>query len=182
MQFDSRSERGFTLIELLLTVAVAATLLAIGMPVLRDVTEGTKLNAAAREVERELQSARLKAVTSNRSLRVRLNCPAAGYYRTVEVLGTAADTLTDRCLMTAYPFPADNDVMTRPNFDGPARWLPNQATVTNGTIEFRADGTAHNVVANVAQPLAAPLTVTVTRNGRTKAMTVNGSGKIQLQQ
>lgn len=166
----------------MLTVAVAATLFAIGMPVLRDVTEGTKLNAAAREVERELQSARLKAVTSNRSLRVRLNCPAAGFYRTVEVLGTAADALTDRCVPTVYPFPPDNDVMTRPNFDGPTRGLPNQATVTTATIEFRSDGTAHTVVANVAQTLAAPLTITVTRNGRAKAMTVNGSGKIQLQQ
>ena len=44
------------------------------------------------ELEREFQSARLRAVIANRSLRVRLNCPAAGYYRTVEVLGTAADT------------------------------------------------------------------------------------------
>jgi hypothetical protein len=56
------------------------------------------------------------------------------------------------------------------------------ATVTDAVLEFRADGTAFNVVANVAQPLAAPLTITVTRKGKTKAMTVNGVGKIQYQQ
>jgi hypothetical protein len=111
-----------------------------------------------------------------------LNCPAAGYYRTVEVLGTAADNATNRCLLSAYPFPADNDITTRPNFDGPVRVLPNMATVTDGVLEFRPDGTAFNVVANVAQPIATPLTITVTRNGKTKAMTLNGVGKIQYQQ
>jgi prepilin-type N-terminal cleavage/methylation domain-containing protein len=182
MEFLRRNPLGFTLIELMMTVAVAATLLAIGVPVLLDVTESSKLTGAAREVERELQSARLKAVTNNRSLRVRTNCPAAGYYRTVEVLGTAADSATNRCLLSAYPFPADNDVTTRPNFDGPVRVLPNQSTVTDGVLEFRPDGTVFNVVANVAQPIPAPLTITVTRNGKTKAMTVNGVGKIQYQQ
>jgi type IV fimbrial biogenesis protein FimT len=182
MRFLRENARGFTLIELMMTVALAATLLAIGVPVMLDVTESSKLTGAAREVERELQSARLRAVANNRSLRVRLNCPATGYYRTVEVLGTAADNATNRCLLSAYPFPADNDVITRPNFDGPVRVLPNMATVTDAALEFRADGTAFNVVANVAQPLAAPLTITVTRKGKTKAMTVNGVGKIQYQQ
>lgn len=177
-----RSERGFTVTELMLTVAVAATLLAIGVPIMSDVTESSKLNGAARELERELQSARLKAVTTNRSLRVRLNCPTAGYYRTVEVLGTAADSATNRCLPSSYPFPADTDVMTRPNYDGPVRILPNGAIVNDAVIEFRPDGTSYEVVANIAQPMAAPLRVTVTRNGKTKAMTINGSGKIEYQQ
>ena len=166
----------------MLTVTVAATLLAIGVPVLKDVTEGSKLNGAARELEREFQSARLRAVSSNRSLRVRLNCPATGYYRTVEVLGTAADTATNRCLLSAYPFPADADLTTRPNYDGPTRVLPNGATVADAIVEFRADGTAYQVVANVAQTIATPLSVTVTRNNKSKVMTINGSGKIQLQQ
>lgn len=182
MRFFHSSARGFSLIELLMTVAVAATLLGVGIPILLDVTESSKLTGAARELERELQTARLKAVTSNRSLRVRLNCPAAGYYRTVEVLGTAADSASNRCLVTAYPYPADNDAMTRPNYDGPTRFLPNLATVSDGSVEFRPDGTAHNVVANVAQPITSLLTLSVTRNGKTKAITVNGTGKIQYQQ
>jgi prepilin-type N-terminal cleavage/methylation domain-containing protein len=175
------NHRGFSLIELLMTVTVAATLLAIGVPALLDVSENSKLNAAGRELERELQGARLRAVTNNRLLRVRLNCPAAGYYRTVEVLGTAADSASNRCLPSAYPFPApDTDLMTRPNFDGPVRVLPNRATVGDGVIEFRPDGTAHQVVNNVAQPIAAPLTLTVTRRNKTKQVTINGSGKIQI--
>jgi prepilin-type N-terminal cleavage/methylation domain-containing protein len=175
------SQRGFSLPELMLTVATAATIMALAVPVLTDVSESTKLNGATREVERELQSARLKAVSANRSLRVRFNCPEAGYYRSVEVLGTAADGSTTRCNTTAYPFPADNDVLTRPNYDGPVRILPHGATVTTEVIEFRPDGTAHQVVANTAVTMATPLTLTVTRNSKSRTVTVNASGKIELQ-
>lgn len=177
-----KTQSGFSLTELMLTVAVAATLIAMALPVLTDVTESAKLNGAAREVERELQSARLRAVSVNRLLRVRLNCPAEGYYRTVEVLGAAADTSANRCLTSAYPFPAaDTDLTTRPNYDGPIRILPQDATVGSSVIEFRPDGTAYNVVANVPQPINEPVTITVTRHSKSKSVTVNGAGKIQLQ-
>ena len=42
---------------------------------MKDMTENIKLNQAARLVEREMQDARLKAVSSNRLIRVRMNCP-----------------------------------------------------------------------------------------------------------
>lgn len=181
MHFRTRAERGFSLTELMLTMAVGVTLMAMAVPVLTDVSEGSKLNSAAREVERELQSARLKAVTVNRLLRVRFNCPGTGYYRTVEVLGTAEDSGDNRCLPTAYPFPADTDLMTRPNYDGPVRLLTQGATIGSDTIEFRPDGTAWNVVSNVPQEIGTSVTLTVTRNGKSKSVTVNGAGKIQLQ-
>ena len=90
MTFASRSDRGFSLIELLLTVTVLGTVIAMAVPVMTDMTAAIKLNEAARLVERELQGARLKSVSVNRSLRVRLNCPGAGYIRRVEVIGTGA--------------------------------------------------------------------------------------------
>jgi prepilin-type N-terminal cleavage/methylation domain-containing protein len=176
------SQRGFSLNELLLVMAAAATVMAMAVPVMTDVTEGARLNGAARELEREFQTARLKSVTANRILRVRLNCPGAGSYRTVEYLNSAADTATNRCNQTAYPFPADDDLMTRPNYDGPLRTLPLGATVNSEIIEFHPDGSAYRVVSNVLESLAAPVTITVTRKSRTKAMTINAAGKIQLQQ
>ena len=176
------SERGFSLTELMLTVAVGVTLMAMAVPVLTDVTESSKLNSAAREVERELQSARLKAVSVNRLLRVKFNCPAAGYFRTVEVLGTPADSAANRCLPSAYPFPTDTDLMTRPNYDGPVRLLPQGATIGDDTIEFRPDGTAWNVVSNVPQEISTSVTITVTRKEKSKSVTVNGAGKVQLLQ
>src|SRR4249920_2857737 len=120
MFFRVRNDRGFSVIELMMVVLMIGPLAAIAMPVMKDMTASIKLNEAARMVEREMADARLKAVSSNRVIRVRLNCPAAGYIRSVEVLGTAADTAGNRCSTTAYPFPPpDDDIMTRPNFDGP---------------------------------------------------------------
>lgn len=176
------SERGFSVNELMLTVAVAASLMTIAVPVMTDVSEGAKLNGAARELEREFQSARLKAVTANRILRVRINCPSAGYFRTVEYLNSPDDTAANRCLESAYPFPADNDLMTRPNYDGPLRNLPLGATVANQVLEFHPDGSAYEVVGNVAQRIANQVTVTITRMNKSKRITINGAGKVQLQQ
>lgn len=179
----SRRDRGFSLIELLMVVALIGTFAAIAMPVMQDVSANIKLGEAARLVERELQTARLKAVSTNRALRVRPNCPASGYIRTVEVLGTAVlDASADRCNQTTYPFPAaDQDVITRPNFDGPVRVIPNEATVSTATLEFRPDGTALEVVSGASQAIATPLTITITRQGKSKSVTINGAGKIQLQ-
>jgi type IV fimbrial biogenesis protein FimT len=177
-----RTDRGFTLIEMMLTVAFLATVVAIGVPVMTDMTADIKVNEAARTVERELQFGRLRAVSSNRILRVRMNCPTAGSLRTVEYLNSGADMATNRCTPAAYPFPAaDDDVLTRPNFDGPVRFLPPPATVDAYIVEFHPDGTARNVVSNVATTITTPIAIAVTRHSRTRTITINGAGKIQLQ-
>jgi Tfp pilus assembly protein FimT len=176
-----RSSRGFSLNELVLVMAVAATVMGVAVPVMTDVTQATKLNSAARAVERELQSARLKAVSVNRVLRVRVNCPAPGFLRTVEFLNSAADTATNRCVQSAYPFPPDTDIMTRPNFDGPVREVPLGTTISDAVLQFEPDGTAFHVVSNVPQRITSVVSITVRRGSRTKVVTVNGAGKIQLQ-
>jgi prepilin-type N-terminal cleavage/methylation domain-containing protein len=178
-----RSERGFSLNELMLTVAVAATLMAVAVPVLTDVTEGSKFNTAVRTVERELQSARLKAVTNNTVLRVRTNCPSAGYIRTVEVVGNVTiDNATNRCSTATYPFPApDTEVTTRPNHDGPARALLEGTAVTDMVLQFAPDGTVSEVVTNVPTRIDGTVSLTVQRNYKSKSVTINGAGKIQLQ-
>lgn len=175
-------DRGFTLTELMLTVAVLATVAAIGVPVVGDLTGEIKINDAARVVERELQDARLRAVSANRVLRVRLNCPVTGQLRTVEYLNSPADTAANRCDPVAYPYPpADQDIVTRPNYDGAVRLLPTPATVATHVIEFHPDGTAKSVVSNIASPIATPVTITLTRYSRNRTITVNGAGKIKLQ-
>lgn len=176
-----RNSRGFTVVEMLLVVTMIAVLAVIGLPVMKDLSASIKLSEASRLVEREMQDARLKAVNSNRVIRVRMNCPTTGYIRSVEVLGTAADTATNRCMTSAYPFPpADNDIGTRPNFDGPVRVLPLGATVSDQVLQFSPDGTAAEVVSGVVTAIAAPVTVTISRDGKSKTVTVNNAGKIQL--
>jgi prepilin-type N-terminal cleavage/methylation domain-containing protein len=177
-----RREGGFTLIELLLTVAIFATLTAIAIPAVADFAESQRLSAATQEVERELQSARLQAVSTNSRLWVRTNCPVAGQLRTTEYLGTAADTAGDRCSPTVYPFPpADTDVTTVPNYDGPVRYLSFNTTVTTAIVEFKPNGTASEVVGGVSQPIATTVNIVVTRGANSRTVTVNALGKVAIQ-
>ena len=176
-----RHQRGFSLTELLLVVAVAGTLAAVAVPLSGDLMATMKLNEASRTIERELAEARLRAVSSNRAIRVRTNCPAAGYVRSVEFLSSAADRAANRCLNGAYPYPPDDDLMTRPNYDGPVRKIPNDASVTTITYQFQPDGTVFNVVNNVITMMTTEQTVTISRRNKSRTVKVNGAGKIQLQ-
>src|SRR6266513_1334109 len=83
-----RAERGFSLVDLMATLAIIGTIAAIGVPLVTDAVESQRLGIELRNVEREIQIARLAAVTTNRPIRVRFNCPSAGYYRRVELIGS----------------------------------------------------------------------------------------------
>jgi len=177
-----RSQAGFSLIELIMVSVVLATLAGMAVPLYRDLAENSRLNSDVRNVERELQAARLKAVTVNRSLRVALNCPVAGEYRMVEVLGTAADTDATRCRETTYPYPPpDQNPFTRPNNDGPLRRLNPNTTVTTQVVEFRSTGQAFEVVSGVAQPMLADVAITLTRGTNTRTVTINAVGRVRTQ-
>lgn len=187
---SATSALGFTLVDVICTVAVFALLAGISVPAFQNVTEGYKLGQTLREVERELQAARLKAVTANRPLRVRFNCPVAGQYRTVELIGTPSapateDDASNRCQESTYPSPAaDNNPLTRPNHDGPMRRLPTGITFgTADTLEFWPDGTVHQQQgATLPWPVVgvAGTSVTVVKSNVIKRIEVNGVGKIAL--
>jgi len=185
-------DAGFTLVDMLATVAIIATMAAIATPQLFDGVDRMRLGMSARDVERELQFARLKAVSTNRPMRVRFNCPVAGQFRVVEVIGTprapvAADAAANRCDETIYPYRptgADINRMTRPNNDGAVKRLQPLATFTAfPTLEFWPDGSVHadTGAGNPWPPLtAAGATITLSRKGKTRNITVNSLGKIQL--
>ena len=193
------SNAGFTLIDTMITLLIFGILSAAAAPVFMDMTKSMRLGQAIRDVERELQTARLKAVTSNRPIRVRFNCPVAGQFRMVEVIGTStvpvtADALTNtgRCSETAYPTPAaDDNPLTRPNHDGALRRLhPTLSFGSNPAVEFWPDGSAHTQTGsenpwNVIPPGDDDddvLELTVTDGTNIRRVQVNGLGKIQIVQ
>jgi Tfp pilus assembly protein FimT len=173
-------------------IAVFGIIAAMAVPLLKDSADAMQLGIQARNVERELQEARLRAVKSNQPMRVRFNCPAAGQFRSVELIGTpavpaTADTATNRCDLASYPYPAtDTDMITRPNNDGPVQRLDSYTTFTaSQTIEFWPDGTVHAASGSIVPwPLITGdpgITLTLTRKGQTKNVRVNAFGKTKIQ-
>ena len=193
------SSRGYSIIDTVIAVATIATVAAIATPAAVNMIDSQKLNTSVRDVERELQFARLKAVTSQTRMRVRFDCPATGQFRAVELIGTPiaptssdVDSYLDRCKDTLYPYSptgSDRSRLTRPNNDGPVRILQKDVTVDSNSkapvlfsLEFWPDGTAHNTLvsgATVTAPLTSA-TIKLTRKGVSKNITVNGFGKITM--
>ena len=185
----TRTASGFTLVELLVVAAVFSIMAAVAMPQLGRAVDAYRLGMAVREMERELQIARVKAVTGNRPVRVLFNCPATGQFRRVEMLGEpglpdARDTTVSRCDPSVFPYPApDDDPLTRPNYDGPLHWLPEGVTMSGvGGIEFRPNGTTRSdaVGGTVAwtDVGVAGVSATVTKGALTRTVTVNGMGRV----
>lgn len=186
-----REQRGFTLIDIMATIMVLGIIFAMTVPTMIASLDRLKLGQAAREVEREIHTAKSRAVSKGRVMRIRFNCPSAGRYRVTELIGTAsvpaaADTAANRCDPTAYPdTPADSNPMTFPNLDGPVRFLPSDVTFTaSQTIEFWPDGTARQEVGTTLPWPLIPTTgidIELTRKNDTATISVNGLGKILLQ-
>ena len=184
---------GFSLIDQIATLAVFATISAIAIPQITNSFENPRLGIEVRNVERELQSARLSAVSSNRPIRVRFNCPTVGAYRRVEVIGTvntpaAADAdanAATRCDVATYPYPAaDRNPLTRPNNDGPLQRLNTKVAFSQvQVLEFWPNGTVH--VSAVTNPWPTigntPVTLKLTKDVATQSITVNGLGKIRIE-
>ncbi|MBK5299350.1 MAG: prepilin-type N-terminal cleavage/methylation domain-containing protein [Vicinamibacteria bacterium] len=186
--------RGFTLLELLVVVALISIVAGMAVPAITSTSAQMRLANAARQVERELQTARMKAVRADRVMRVRFNCPATGEYRMVELLGTVRTPATDdadsraavRCGNGSYPYPdTDPEFFAAPNNDGPVQTLLRDvAFSTVQTIDFWPDGTAHTMGATTPiSGTGVTLQVYDVTRGTSvnKSITVNGLGKVTLQ-
>lgn len=93
-----RSTRGFTIFELLIVMALIAIFAAMGIPTLQESTRRNAVWTGSETIGTQIRQARLKAISRNKSFRVRFNCPAAGQFRILEVTGNGAiDNATDRC-------------------------------------------------------------------------------------
>src|SRR5262245_22630494 len=104
------SDAGFQLVDTMITLSVAAIIAAIAVPMTLSGLGDQQLAADARLLEQTLQDARLKAIQSNRPIRVMFNCPVTGQFRIVELLGTpdvptSNDGQLARCDETTYPYP-----------------------------------------------------------------------------
>jgi Tfp pilus assembly protein FimT len=174
-------------------IAVLGVLMAVTVPSMMASLDMMRLGQATRDLAMCISRSTSRAVSKGRAIRVRFNCPGPGEYRITELIGTvtvpaAADDAANRCDPVFYPFPVvDNDPLTLPNLDGPVRRLPDGISFSvSETIEFWPNGTAHHQdgVVGTVWPLlpTAGAPISLAREGKTSTITVNGLGKILIEQ
>lgn len=174
---------GFTLVEALIVSGVVAILAAAAAPSIGSSIRLYALNSSAQTVASTIRSARYSAVSKNRTVRVRFNCPAANQFRVVEVVGiTAADSAADRCSETTYPYP-DPDSAVAPNLDGPVVLLPSDAQF--GALQDLEIDATGRVTPQTGCPAcvtaASPATVVVSNGSQTRTLTISANGQVLLQ-
>lgn len=167
-----RSEQGASLPEILVTVALIATVTGIAVPQMLAAIEQYRVNSAGRQVAAQIRAARLTAVTANRVMLVRFNCPGPRMYRVIEVTGDPViDLAADRC---SAPWP-DPDPVALPNVDGPPAFLPDTMTF-GATQDLRVSTTGQFT------PLAGgmPALIEVTNGSRVGQITVSAAGRVRM--
>ena len=168
-------QQGFTLIDIMFVVSLLGVLMAVTVPGATSASRRYHLAAATRGVGAQVRLARLKAVTANRTIRVRFNCPAAGQFRVVEVVNNAAiDNAADRCSSTTYPYPDPNPA-AQPDLDGPVMVL--RGGITFGGVQDLDIDPTGRVTALTG---AVPATIGVTNSYDTQNVTVSATGRVQV--
>ena len=174
----------------MLVVAVIFILIGMAIPLSLTMSEQMRVDNGLRDVERELQNARLKAVAVNQRLRVRFSCPSVGTFRTVQVMGTAVDTADNRCNETAYPWPTPRDGNPgTPDYDGPVRFVLPGATLAGlggggalTALEFTPDGQVREVSGGTTRTISPTgINLTLTRDTHSATVNVNALGRIRIQ-
>lgn len=166
---------GFTLPELLIVVGVIAVMGAAAVPLIAGAMQQYTLNSSVQAVSAAIRGARYAAVSKGRTLRVRFNCPAAGQFRVIEVVGNAlVDNDANRCSAAAYPYP-DPDPAAGPSIDGPVVMLTQGAQfVATQDIEINTAGRITPLVG------VAPATVRVTNGNVTQNIVISQNGQIAV--
>lgn len=157
-----RSTRGFTMFELLVVMGLITVLAGMAIPSLLESTRRNSVWSSSELIGSQIRQARLKAISRNKSFRVRFDCPAAGQFRLLEVTGDSTiDDATNRC-STYQTY--DSGVFAMPNNVSYGTGLP-VLTVNSRGIFSSTTGI--------------PATITVTYGGySSRSFTVSATGQI----
>jgi prepilin-type N-terminal cleavage/methylation domain-containing protein len=157
-----RSTRGFTMIELLVVMALITILSAVAIPTLMGSTARNSVWTASEQIGSQIRQARLKAISRNRSFRVRFDCPEVGQYRVLVVTGDPTiDNAADRCSNTVQ-------------FDSGVYTMPQRVAYTDPPplLEVNPRGI-------FTSTLGIPTTITVTYDGvSSRSLNMSATGQL----
>jgi prepilin-type N-terminal cleavage/methylation domain-containing protein len=173
--------RGFTLIEIMLVVFVIGTTLAIAVPAVSEAMRIYGLNNARQSIVSAVRSARYTAVSKNKTVRIRFNCPTVNEFRIIEVVGSGVDSASNRCQTAAYPYP-DKDVAAAPNVDGPVMRLPQRTTFGSfQDIEIDTNGRMTPLTGcPPCTPATGSATIVVKNGTATRQIVITANGQVSV--
>ncbi len=145
-----------------MVAGLIGVLAAMAIPSLLESTRRNAIWTASEGIGTQIRQARLKAISRNRSFRIRFDCPVAGQFRVLEVTGDSTiDTATTRCSMYQTH---DSGVFIMPEnvTYGSAPLL-----TVNSRGVFSSSGSI-------------PATITVTNGTSSRALSVSATGQINF--
>ena len=155
MTDNTRSNGGFTLIELLLTMAVAATLTGIAIPLVGSTVEEIRLAGAARHIATRIAAARIDAVRRSTAVGLRFSASGSDYsfitymdtngngLRTADITSGIDVALTPReCLRDKYPGAELGLLPGIPDLDGAAGSTDGVRIGTSRILSLSPNGSA----------------------------------------
>ena len=174
---------GYSLVELLFVVGVMAVIAATAVPMIAATMRRYALNNAAQQVAAAIRSARYTAVSRNKIMRVRFDCPAADQFRIVEFTGVAAtDDAADRCDEEVYPYP-DVDTVNAPNLDGPVMTLPVGTELDSTTdLQISAQGRLQALAGCPSCTTAGnSATITLSNGSESQTVSIGQNGQVAVE-
>ena len=179
----SRRESGFTLVEVVVVSAVAMITIGLAAPTLTGAMQQYQFNTDVQQLASTVRTARYKAVSTNRTMRVRLNCPSRGQMRVVQVTGNSGiDDAADRCDTSVYPYPG---ITPSTASDGPVMLMGTSINYPANASSIEISTTGRMVPLSGCPNCAAgspPFVINVEdeRNGLQRSVTVSASGSVTV--
>lgn len=154
------------MLEILVTMGLITIMAGMAIPFIQESTVRNTVWTATEMIGAQVRQARLKAITQNKSFRIRFDCPAVGQVRVLIVTGdNTIDAAADRC---ARYLKHDTGIFQMPAAVTYTGALP--VLEVNGRGMYTAIGGA------------VPLTIRVGYGGRTfRGMTVSATGQISFE-
>ena len=153
-------QSGFTVMELMITVTILAIMAAIALPSFQSVLEGRRLVGAAENLFADLQFARSESIKRNEVIRFQATTGASWCFGVDDDDGAACDCTSNACEIDAAP----KNVVA-------ADYVDIQMSV-GGVVEFDP----RQGMPDTAQTY----TFRVGAAGRTKSVTVNAIGRVEM--
>lgn len=156
-------QRGYSLVELLVSLGIIGVMSAVTIPLVLESSRRNDLWAGSERVGALIRQTRLRAISQNRTYRVRFDCPAANQARGLVLQGNPLiDDAANRCAMNIA---GDTETV----------FMPTGVTVDpDDATELRV--TPRGVFTAIGDSI--PLTITVTYGSSTRTLTVSATGQI----